>query len=159
VSLHIVTTVERPDLVPVVADWLWEEFWRDDGLTLDAARRRVEDSTPAAAIPRFFAALAEGVPVGVASLVAQDLEERRDLTPWLATVFVKPETRGLGHAGRLVAAVENECRAASITVLWLYTRTAERIYARIGWKTVDRFRRAGRDYDYALMRRDLSQSP
>jgi predicted GNAT family acetyltransferase len=119
----------------------------------------VEGSVEAAAIPRFFVILEEETPVGAASLVAHDLDERPDLTPWLATVFVKPESRGQGHAARLVAAVERECMAASINVLWLYTRTAERIYARIGWRTIERFRREGRDYDYALMRRDLTQSP
>jgi GNAT superfamily N-acetyltransferase len=159
VNVSVTTIAERPDLVPVVAGWLWAEFWRNDGLTPEMARQRVEEFAQAETSPRIFVVLEEEKPVGSASLVAQDLDERPDLTPWLAAVYVKPEARGRGHAARLVAAVEKECRATSIDVLWLYTRTAERIYARIGWKTVERFRRKGRDHDYALMRRDLPRSP
>jgi len=91
--------------------------------------------------------------VGTASLTAHDLDERPDLTPWLAGVFVPPHARGQGHAGRLVAAVEREARAASIATLWLYTNTAERIYARAGWKTVETVQHNGKPF--ALMRRDL----
>ena len=37
--------------------------------------------------------------------------------------------------------------------MWLYTRSAEALYARIGWRTVESF--AYRGKAYALMRRDL----
>ena len=52
-----------------------------------------------------------------------------------------------------MSAVENVCLQRSIATLWLYTRTAERIYARCGWRTVETIPRKGRTY--ALMRRDL----
>ena len=93
---------------------------------------------------------------GTASLTAHDLDERPDLTPWLAGVFVRPDVRGRGYAGLLIAAVEQEARAASIPMLWLYTREAERVYARAGWRTVDTIQRD--NSAYALMRRDLAAS-
>ena len=31
----ITRTADRPDLVPIVARWLWHEFWQHDGYTLD----------------------------------------------------------------------------------------------------------------------------
>jgi hypothetical protein len=49
-------------------------------------------------MPRTFILLADGEPVGTASLAAHDLDERPDLTPWLAGVFVDPHTRGQGYA-------------------------------------------------------------
>jgi GNAT superfamily N-acetyltransferase len=117
--------------------------------TLDAVRK----SVTARPLPRTFILLAEGDPVGTASLAAHDLEERPDLTPWLAGVFVDPRVRGRGYAAHLIAAVEDECRATSISTLWLYTRTAERIYARAGWRTIEIVQHS--DKPYALMRRDL----
>jgi GNAT superfamily N-acetyltransferase len=81
-----------------------------------------------------FILLIDGEPVGTASLVAHDLDERPDLTPWLAGVFVAPKYRGRGYVGRLIAAVEQAGRSASIPTLWLYTNTAERVYARAGWE-------------------------
>lgn len=106
-------------------------------------------------IPQYFVLLVDDKPVGTASITAHDLDQRPDLTPWLAGVFVTPEARGNGYAAKLVAAVENEARRQSISILWLYTTTAERIYARLEWRTVERFLHDGKPA--ALMRRELRQ--
>jgi N-acetylglutamate synthase-like GNAT family acetyltransferase len=71
----------------------------------------------------------------------------------LAGVFVAPHVRGRGYARRLVAAVEEEARTGQISTLWLYTNTAERVYARVGWRTVETVLHNGKPF--ALMRRDL----
>jgi GNAT superfamily N-acetyltransferase len=150
----IVTTADRPDLVPIVARWLWEAFWRHDGYSYDDTLQAATETVTAAFMPRTFVLLADGEPVGTASLAADDLDERPDLTPWLAGVFVAPHARGRGFATRLIAAVEQEARAASIATLWLYTLAAEGLYARVGWQTVETVRHRGRSF--ALMRRDLA---
>jgi GNAT superfamily N-acetyltransferase len=157
VAISIVSTSERPDLVPLVARWLWDAFWLRDGYSFEETLNAVKVSITARPMPRTFILLADGELVGTASLAAQDLDERPDLTPWLAGVFVEPRARGRGYAVRLVAAVEEECRSASISTLWLYTNTAERIYARAGWQTVETVQHGGRSF--ALMRRDLTQHP
>ena len=104
-------------------------------------------------MPRTFVLLVDDEPVGTASLVAHDLDERPDLTPWLAGVFVAPHARRQGYAVQLVRAVEQEARKASVSTLWLYTNTAERIYARAGWQTVEIVQHDGKSF--SLMRRDL----
>ncbi len=150
----IVSTSERPDLVPLIARWRWEAFARDEGRgfeqVLESAQRT---AAVACRIPQTLVLLVDGEPVGTASLTEQDLEERPDLTPWLASVFVVPHARGRGYAGRLVVAVEAQARAGSIATLWLYTNTAERIYARLGWRTAETVQHDGKPV--ALMRRDL----
>jgi GNAT superfamily N-acetyltransferase len=152
-QLVIVSTSNRPDLVPVVAGWLWNEFARARGRSLEAVVEAVGKSVTSQPIPRTFVLLGGGEPLGTASLTQHDLEERPDLTPWLAGVFVEPHVRGRGYAGHLIAAVEQEARTASIPELWLYTRSAERVYARAGWHTVETIQRNGAGY--ALMRRRL----
>ena len=63
-------------------------------------------------------------------LVAHDLDERPDETPWLAGVFVSPEARGRGHVIHLIQAVEAACRAAASAVVWpLYRRCRTRVRA------------------------------
>jgi GNAT superfamily N-acetyltransferase len=148
----VVSTSERPDLAPVVAAWLWAEFSRARGSSLEETLAAVRISATAR-MPHTFVLLVEGKPVGTASLAAQDLETRPDLTPWLASVFIEPAARGQGLAAHLIGAVEDECRRRSIPTLWLYTRSAEKVYRRAGWRTVETFL-AG-DKSYALMRRDL----
>jgi GNAT superfamily N-acetyltransferase len=139
--------------VEVIARWRWEAFIRDTEPFEDVLRRAQRTASMGLIIPRTLVLLIDDEPVGTASLAAHDLEERPDLTPWLAGVFVAPHARGRGYAAQLVAAVEGEARKASILTLWLYTNTAERIYARIGWQTVEIVLHNSRPF--VLMRRDL----
>ena len=150
---RIIGIADRPDLTPLVAGWLWEAFWRGDGHTLAEIEALVAAGTAACGPPQTFVMLLDGAPVGTASLTAHDLDSRPDLTPWLAGVYVVPEVRGQGLVQDLVGAVENAARAAGIAGLWLYTRKAERVYLRGGWRTVEHFTHHGAQA--ALMRREL----
>ena len=151
---RVVTISERPDLVPVVAGWRWREFGQEDDQTLQQVVDVVAGSTSTLGPPQCFVLLVNDVPVGTASLTVEDLDERPELTPWLASVTVVPEARRLGNAGVLVAAVEAAARSASVANLWLYTNTAERVYARAGWRRVETVERHGKPA-VVLMRRDL----
>jgi GNAT superfamily N-acetyltransferase len=93
------------------------------------------------------------VACGTASLVVDDAESRPDLSPWLASVFVAPEARGRGYARVLVTAVESAARAAGMPTLWLFTDTAEALYADLGWKPVGTIIEQGKPE--CLMRRDF----
>ena len=99
--------------------------------------------------------LVDNRPVGTASLVAHDLDERPNLTPWLAGVLVIPEERGRGHVIHLIQAVEVACRSAGVGTVWLHTTDAERVYARAVWHTAEVIQRRGRSL-VTLMRRDLT---
>lgn len=152
----IVTTKDRVDLVPVVAQWLWNAFWQTSGKSFDQlleAAHRSSRST--AVIPQTFVLLSGDEPVGTASLIGSDLESRPDLSPWLAGVFVTPAHRGRGLAALLVRAAEDAARNEHVSPVWLHTKSAERVYARLGWRRVG-FVQDG-DRLSALMRRDLTQ--
>jgi N-acetylglutamate synthase-like GNAT family acetyltransferase len=153
-TLSIVSTSDCPDLVPVTVRWRWEAFFRDKGTPFEqilaAAERTAAEARP---IPRTLVLLADGEAVGTASLTAQDLPERPDLTPWLAGMVVAPQARGNGYAALLIAAVEQEARGVAVSTLWLYTNTAERVYARAGWQTVETVQHDGKPF--ALMQRRL----
>ena len=151
--MQIVSTAERPDLAPLTARWRWEAFCHETEsleVVLREAQKTVAETGP---IPKTLVLLVDGEPVGTASLAPEDLDERPDLSPWLAGVFVVPHARGQGYAGRLVTAVEQIAMDAGFSTLWLYTSTAERIYARAGWRTIENPEHRGKVV--ALMRRDL----
>ena len=152
---EIVRIAERPNLVPIVAQWLWDEWRLDAGDSLEAIRDAVAASVSLSGPPQTFVLLVNNRPGGTASLVAHDLDERPNLTPWLAGVFVIPEARGRGHVIHLIQAVEVACRSAGVGTVWLHTTSAERVYARAGWHTVDAIQRRGRSL-VTLMRRDLT---
>ena len=154
----IVSTSNRPDLAAVTARWRWEAFFRKRGQSFEevlAAAQRVASDDQA--MPRTFVLLLDGEPIGTASLVADDLDKRPDLTPWLAGVFVVPSMRKQGHAARLITAVEQAAAKAGFAALWLYTNTAEPVYARAGWERIETLQH--NNQPYAVMRRTLPAAP
>jgi predicted N-acetyltransferase YhbS len=92
-------------------------------------------------VPVAFVALDDaGGIVGTASLIFDDLEgDPRN--PWLASVFVPPEQRGQGIASALVRTVEAAARRIGYSRLYLFTTSAARLYAGLGWRALER-----RDY-------------
>ena len=147
----IVSLRDRPDLVPAVASWLWHEWARRKGRTIEMVTARLTERRESWG-EETFVRLLNGVPVATASLVDADLDSRPDLSPWLAGVFVDPAFRGQGHAAALVRRVEDAARAAGIATLWLHTEHASGLYAKLGWES------AGPEMDHqfpvTLMRRN-----
>jgi GNAT superfamily N-acetyltransferase len=153
-QLTITCAARRPDLVPVVSGWLWREWWQDRGLSADATRALYSKGQVEVGAPQTLILLADDVAVGTASLALHDLEERPDLSPWLAGVFVIPEMRGRGCARRLLAAFDEVCCAATIKTAWLYTTSAGGLYLKAGWRVAQTVERPGRR-PVTLMRREF----
>lgn len=143
---------DRPDLAPIVAAWLLAEFGYPGGRTLAQITERI--LSPPRGPEETFVIFDHDQPAGTARLKYDDLASRPDLTPWLAGVFVAPEYRGLGYASALVRRVEAFASTASVPTLWLYTWTAEPLYARLGWERVGLENERGKDV--VLMVRHLS---
>lgn len=155
-TIEIASLNQRPDLAPQVASWLWEAFWRAEGHDEAAVAALLTMPQTPPALPQSLVLLAEGCPVGTASLAAGDLEARPLLTPWLAGLYVVPEARRQGHASRLARAVQAVARAQGAAELWLYTNSAERLYTRLGWVCEERLAHGAGEI--ALMRCDLAQA-
>ena len=133
----ITTTRQWPDLVPVVAQGLWCAFLRSSGRPSEQLLDPVKHAAVAPGLPRTFILLVDDVPTGTAGLAEHDLDERPDLTPWLAGLYVVPDQRGRGLAGRPIRTVEQKCRIRGIPTAWLYTNTAKPIYDRAEWQAVE----------------------
>jgi N-acetylglutamate synthase-like GNAT family acetyltransferase len=84
-----------------------------------------------------FIAIEENDVVGTVSLVPHDLKIRMDLTPWIASVFVKPGSRGRGVGSQLVSFAEAEAQRRDISAMYLFTPNKQQMYARLGWNTVE----------------------
>ena len=106
--------------------------WAEDSVIASAAqavplrstgRATGADTRMSLMLHTLVAAPGQAVDTATASLVSNDLPSRPDLTPWLASVLVRPEFRGRGYSAPLVRHVE--AAAAPIeSTLWLYTWTA-----------------------------------
>lgn len=80
---------------------------------------------------------ANGVLIGSVSLLQNDDDRIRDYSPWLASLFVLPMYRGLGHGIALVHRCMREAAALEIEQLFLYTAGQQAFYQKLGWRIVD----------------------
>jgi GNAT superfamily N-acetyltransferase len=149
---RIVAVSDQPELAPMVATWLLDEFGHRGSPTHEGMVARI--LAPRIGPEETFVLFENDIPVATASLARKDLDSRPDLTPWLAGVVVQLAFRGRGYATALVRHVEARARAASVSTLWLNTWTAESLYARLGWERVGMEK--GNSQEVVLMRRDLA---
>ncbi len=149
-SLHA-----APQHASRVTEWLWQAF---GGETLPQAffASIVEHSQTPGALPITFVAVEGERLLGTVGLWRCDLISRQDLYPWMAALYVAPEARGQGLAGKLQQHVIGYARAQGYTELFLYSACRD-FYEHFGWQYI------GEGLDYpasavSLYRYDLSLS-
>ena len=128
----------------VVARWRYDAFFAQDGITFEESRD---------ALRTWMDGLGYEEPAGSCLFVREEIDPKHDLTPWLAALYVAPEFRNRGIASALVGAIEQHARSVGCGELYLYTITAEPLYAKLGWTVQDRFDSNGEKF--VLMARSL----
>src|SRR5260370_30272962 len=93
---------QRPQFFDAVADRIWQAWWEADGYPLDHISGRLRENMKATPIPFALVAHDGEAFLGTASVIALDLAERPQLTPWVAAVGVEPGRRGRGIAAALL---------------------------------------------------------
>jgi GNAT superfamily N-acetyltransferase len=127
------------EVIPTLAMWVYGEWghWMGADATPQTLVAAYEERTIRGRIPETFVAVEDGEPVGTASLVVHDMAARRDLSPWLAAVYVAPEFRNRGIGSTLVRAVMDEAKALGVEELYLFTPDRMRFYGRLGWQDLE----------------------
>ena len=74
--------------------------------------------------------------IGFISIFEHDCEERQDLSPWYATMFVKKEYRGNGYSKILNDAILKEAKTRGVKRLYLKT-TLDNYYEKFGAKHLE----------------------
>jgi GNAT superfamily N-acetyltransferase len=138
---------EHPDVIPTLAAWVYDQWghWMSSDTTPETLCREFERRMVQGQIPETFVAVEDDVPVGTASLVAHDLAERMDLSPWLAAVYVVPDSRNRGIGSALVRAVMDEALALGVEELYLFTPDKMSFYSRLGWEVLEHREHRGTD--------------
>lgn len=153
--IEIVALFDRPQFIPLVAGWNWTE-WRDllpcDSCEAFAADLRLR--TRRDEIPVTFLAIEDGVPIATASVIADDLETRPELTPWLASLYVVREHRGRGLGKRMVDHATEAARHFGVETLYLYTQGKVEFYERLGWQVFEATE--FREHAITIMRKRLA---
>jgi GNAT superfamily N-acetyltransferase len=130
---------QRPEFFDTVADRIWQAWWEADGHPLDFISGRLRENLSATPIPFALVAHDGATFLGTASVIASDLAERPQLTPWVAAVWVEPEARGRGIGAALVDRAAQDCFALGVRRAYLCARPRmSRFYGGLGWTIVER---------------------
>jgi GNAT superfamily N-acetyltransferase len=128
----------RPDFFDTVADRIWQAWWRSHGHPREYIRTRLCENINAEPIPLALVAHAGGEFLGTASVIACDLDERPQLSPWVAAVWVEPHARRHGIGGMLVNQAVAACSALGIERAYLCARLERAgFYERLGWTRIE----------------------
>lgn len=114
----------------------WRHLYEDWGLA--AARAEFRTHKTDGLLPATLVLHDNGQVAGSVSLIYGDCEARKDLNPWLASLYVFPEFRGQGHAHRLVEAAIRHAAAAAQKELHVFTELAGGLFRRHGFALLER---------------------
>jgi len=137
-ALTIADLRECPEFFDTVADRIWQTWWKPHGRPLSHIRGRLTENMNAEPIPFALVAHDRSEFLGTASVIASDLEERLQLSPWVAAVWVEPHARRRGVGAALVDRAAEACFALGIERAYLCARPERRVfYQRLGWTLVE----------------------
>ena len=130
---------QRPEFFDTVADRIWRAWWKADGHPLDHIAGRLRENMKDTPIPLALVAHDGETFLGAASVIASDLEERPQLTPWVAAVWVEPQARRRGVGAALVDRATQDCFGLGIDRVYLCARPQRSgFYEGLGWTPIER---------------------
>lgn len=131
--LKIYNLKEKPEYLKEVTLLEMKEWAEDKNITDERLNNKMEHI-----IERFdnkyfckLILLDEKELIGFISMFPEDMDERPDLKPWYATMYVKEEYRGLGYSKILNDAILDEANNRGFDKLYLKS-TLENYYEKFG---------------------------
>ena len=133
-GVRISYLIERPEYVPQLAQWLFEQW--DVILGEKNPETRIEELTAHMnrdELPIAWVAHGNGQLFGAAALRVDGPEGCEELSPWLSGVFVGSHFRRRGIGAALCAHVKDEARSREIQALYLFTLDKQAWFSCMGW--------------------------
>lgn len=128
---------DDPGVVSTIAGWIFSEWGHlVPGRSLQTAHQKVRQAAGRTEVPLTLVGFENGQPVGTASIDSEDMDTHPELTPWMASVYVAPAMRGRGIGTALCRRVKEELLRLGIGRAYLFTPDQEKLYQRLGWKTI-----------------------
>jgi GNAT superfamily N-acetyltransferase len=130
----------HPELVPTLAGWHHAQWgYLYSHWTLDVATAELASHATRRTLPTTLVMVEDDVPLGSVSLVLEDAPELCEHgSPWLASLYVRPEARGRGLGAMLVRAAVEHAAALGVAELFLFTPEHLAFYQRLGWRPLGR---------------------
>lgn len=137
---NILSLAEVPHHLPQLARWFHSEWaYLHPGQTLQERICELSQYLRANLLPECFVLEDESRNlIGSASIVGCDMDTRKDLFPWLASVYINPRQRKCGHGKKIVHATMQKALEMGFNKLYLFTPNQAPWYAKMGWQKLER---------------------
>jgi GNAT superfamily N-acetyltransferase len=135
--ITVIFLKEKPDFVPVVSEWVYNEWYDKKKTTLNKVIDYYNSFLNDDKIPMSLVAIQEGKPVGTVCLWENDLRSRKDMEPWLAALYVPKVYRNRGIARLLINKLTSVCKELGFNKLYLRTETGYDYYKKLGWNFLE----------------------
>ncbi|MDY6968256.1 MAG: GNAT family N-acetyltransferase [Spirochaetota bacterium] len=139
-----------PDYTPILAFWAFMEWYRNRAISFNLIIQFYRNCENDNKLPICWVAVEDGIPVGMVTLKKNALWSRKDLNPWLVTLYILPEFRGRGIGVKLINTLIDKSLEMGYKRLYLFTDQNKNYdlcsyYAKRGW----RFLGNAMDNDYS----------
>jgi predicted N-acetyltransferase YhbS len=106
-------------------------------------------------LPMALVAVEDTIPVGSVTLLEHQLHTHSNLTPWVASLFVLEQYRGVGVGDRLMREAELLAASMGHKSIYLFTHTAQLYYENRGWKIIDAVEPPDVSYVSVVMKKEI----
>jgi len=140
--LQIRFLADIPEHVDQLADWhhaQWQSLYPD--WTHKIARDELLEHVQCKTLPTTLVLTENNALLGSVSLLEVDAESLSHIgSPWLASLYVKPEVRGRGYGAKLVNALMQHAKSISLREIFLFTPEHKSFYEQLGWQPLHQTR-------------------
>lgn len=135
--MKIVNLTTAPEHVPTIAAWHQAQWgYLNPGESVKTRIEKMRRYLKGAVMPVMYICVDGAQLIGTAALVESDMDSHPELSPWLASVYVKPDYRKQGVGAALVKRVVSEAKALDLSPLYLFTPDQARFYQNLGWQFI-----------------------
>lgn len=134
--IKIAYLADHPEHVQTVAEWIYNQWVDKSQKTLDQVIESFKKRCVKNKIPLTLVALADNECVGTVTLYKNDLETRKDLEPWLGSLYVSPSHRKQGIGEKLTQEVIEVSKQLGFDKLYLRTEEKADYYSKRGWNFI-----------------------
>jgi GNAT superfamily N-acetyltransferase len=132
---------QAPQYAAILAQWAYDEWYRSRSFDFDLVLSAFLARTKNESLPQSFVAVENSLPVGMVTLKLDDLWARKDINPWLSSLYVHPGYREHGIGQALVRSVIIRAFDIGFPGLYLFLSQSQkerlkRYYIKRGWEVI-----------------------